>query len=137
MRELDLGDQSKMMPLLELLPFKDIPNTSFKESFKAEQIKTAVKLNKADFDQYPIAIDTLLMAPSYSSQTNLMIATLLLLKSAGVNAVPVIHLGMILAEPVELQRLKSFDEVVLRIRTGTLHKCLLIDFEQHQQNAIH
>lgn len=120
LRELDSADQSKMMPLLELLPFKDIPNASFKESFKSEQIKTAAKLIKADFDQHPIAIDTLLMAPSYSSQTKLMIATLLLLKSAGVNAVPVIHPGMVLAEPAELQRLKSFDEVVLRIRTGTL-----------------
>jgi hypothetical protein len=120
LRELDSGDQSKMMPLLELLPFKDIPNASFKDSFKAEQLKTAVKLIKADFDQYPIAIDTLLMAPGYPSQTKLMITTLLLLKSAGVNAVPVIHPGMILAEPAEFQKLQLFGEVVLRIRTGTL-----------------
>ena len=120
LRELDTADQSKMIPLLELLPFKDIPNASFKESFKAEQNKSADKLLKAGFDQYPIAIDTLLMVPSYFSQTKLMIATLLLLKSSGVNAIPVIHPGMILAEPTELQRLKDFNEVVLRIRTGTL-----------------
>lgn len=120
LRELDSADQSKMQPLLELLPFKEIPNASFKESFKAEQTKTADKLIKAGFDQYPIAIDTLLMVPAYSSQTKLMIATLLLLKSAGVNAVPVIHPGMVLAEPSEFLKLEGFDEVVLRIRTGTL-----------------
>ena len=120
LRELDSNDQSIMLPLLELLPFKAIPSGTFKESFKTEQTKTADKLIKAGFGQYPVAIDTLLMVPAYSSQTKLMIATLQLLKSTGVNAVPVIHPGMVLAEPIELLKLMDFDDVVLRIRTGSL-----------------
>ncbi len=120
LKELDPVDRSKIMPLVEFLPFKNIPDASFKDSFKAEQSRNADKLFKAGFNKAPVAIDTLLMAPEYSSQTKLMITTVLLLKASGVNAVPVIHPGMVLSEPAEFLKLDKFDQVVMRIRVGTL-----------------
>ena len=104
LRELADADRNKMLPLIELLPFKHSPLADFKGNLKFSLAKTSALLKKAKFDTKSIAIDTTLMEPTYSSQTKLMIASCKFLHKEGIIVIPVVHPGMILAEPSELDK---------------------------------
>lgn len=120
LRELSATDQEKMLPLIELMPFKSLTGETLNQGHQRDAKKTGQLLIKAGFDDQPIAVDTLYRIPSYASQTKLLIATSNQISKSGINKVyPVVHPGMVLSEPAEFIKLQDYEALILRIRVGT------------------
>lgn len=120
LRQLKAIDRARLLPLIELQPVSATTKLSLAEALKLAVSKTSVALIKAGGDKHPVAIDTHMMIPTYSSQANLLFAICQRLTKDGLLVWPVLTPEILVDAKANLGRFATYNDVVLRLQKATL-----------------
>lgn len=120
LRALEKPEQEVILPLIELMPIHPGYKGLLKERLAQHLDESSKHFLKAGYDEFPVGIDTIYIDPSYKSQTKMLVVCTNYLKKKGVNVIPVILPAMVFSEPEFLADFVDVDQVILRVRVGTI-----------------
>lgn len=120
LRALEKPEQEVMLPLVELLPIHPDYKGNLKERLAQHLDASCKQFLKARYDKFPVSIDTTAVEPTYKSQTKMLVVCTNYLRKKGVDAIPAILPAMVFSEPDMLADLHEVQQVILRVRVGTI-----------------
>lgn len=119
LRHISDSDRLVTLPLVEFQPLVAKGANTLGEAIKADVAKAVLNLTKAKADAHPIAIDTNAYLPDPARQAKTLATVCGHFAKKNILVFPVLHPSMVSSSPADVVSLKSFDDVVLRIRTPT------------------
>src|SRR5579863_3629964 len=110
LRQLHGLDRAGTLPLIELQPVSATTKLNLAEALKLAVGKSSEALVKASGKEYPVAIDTHMVIPTYSSQANLLFAVCQRLTKDGLIVWPVLTPEILVDAKANLARFAVYND---------------------------
>jgi len=119
LRHIPDSDRLVTLPLVEFQPMVAKGTKTVGEIIKTDVAKTVLNLTKAKATDHPIAIDTSAYLPDPAKQAKTLATICGHLAKNNILVFPVLHPSMLSSSAADVASLKTFDDIVLRIKMTT------------------